>query len=1074
MGATSRRGFERDVAGVRPRRARSRRSPLVGWLAAVSAASLLMVPGVTWADEAPQPTEPVATSTGSEGLDVLAGDPADTTSAPTETTPTPTGTTPTASDSTTPASTGSVSPTADPSTSPSVIGTDAGATSPQARTAGASPQSGGDIMPLAVGTPDGGTAPYVYWDVKDQNGNLVSGATFKFEARINSGTTQRPNWEWNTGSNAGTLSDCNGTCSTNTGGNSLDRDSDGGEFLLEHRGTARDNDRSIVSGNNYRVSQVTAPAGYEWVVSGSNTKTIGKSNSNSVTWNEDNGESTHRFDTFPVKKINFVPSCEAGFIYGISSAGQIQQVAPGAVTGNVTTLGSTPSTKSDFNGIGIGYGGNPVYAYARGGSGNSTSNVEIFKYDTNTGIWTSTGVNVDSTKNNGTAITFVAGGVNLDNGRFYLGGYTSAGSNRVFRLWEFNPATNEETYKGSIATPTGNFDAANGDLAFNANGDLFVVRGTEATTTVYSVTAANLAVASGGTIAASPSKTVSGTSSNVNGVAFDSDGKGYLGSGSIIESYSTPGWTDQATHTTSLTNSTDLAGCGSPPTIVIEKEIIGGRVNPGDQFKLTLSQGLTLLGEATTSGPAVGLQNARIGPLPTVRNVALNFAEVASGTTNLNNYASAFQCTVTHRNGTVVNLDQVNGISGTVTIPSTGEAVRCVFRNSPLIANVKVHKTVTDVDGLNPTPGQGWMVGAAVTATTGTVTTTPAGATQTTNASGDASWSVKFNAVTSRATVSISETQQPGYAFATGSCTITHLNGSTTTTTLTSEAATDVTGVVPGDQVDCTYTNKQKAGSVTWNKVDDQTPAAPLGGSEWTITGPGAPAPGIVVTDCVVTAPATCPTGAFKDQDPAAGKFRLDGLAWGTYTVHESTVPSGYEGAADFTITIDGSHLSIAHGNVVNTRKLGEVTWTKVTKGTTDKLAGSEWKITGPSPATTELIVTDCMAANATLCTGADKDPVAGQFLVKGLAWGDYTLVETKAPPGYVLDGTVRNITLSAGSLSVGLGDIENYRPTGPVLPLTGGLGRDHVYSAGALVLLLATAAYGAKRYQGRNNPRSA
>lgn len=118
---------------------------------------------------------------------------------------------------------------------------------------------------FAVGA-DGGTPPYVYWDVKDEDGELVPGATFEFQYRSS---------RWVTGSSAGSISDCDGTCSNSNSGNVLDRDADGGEFLLEHRATYRNNNNRVTDGNNYRVSQGDAPPGYEWVVSGNNTKTIG-------------------------------------------------------------------------------------------------------------------------------------------------------------------------------------------------------------------------------------------------------------------------------------------------------------------------------------------------------------------------------------------------------------------------------------------------------------------------------------------------------------------------------------------------------------------------------------------------------------------------------------------------------------------------------------------------------------------------------------------------------------------------------------------------------------------------------
>ncbi|GAA3872790.1 hypothetical protein GCM10022275_22330 [Tessaracoccus defluvii] len=71
------------------------------------------------------------------------------------------------------------------------------------------------IMPLAAG-PDGGTAPYVHWSVRDTAGNLVPGATFQFSYRNQSWFQ----WSWAQGGNANPLSDCTGSC----GSNSLDRD----------------------------------------------------------------------------------------------------------------------------------------------------------------------------------------------------------------------------------------------------------------------------------------------------------------------------------------------------------------------------------------------------------------------------------------------------------------------------------------------------------------------------------------------------------------------------------------------------------------------------------------------------------------------------------------------------------------------------------------------------------------------------------------------------------------------------------------------------------------------------------
>jgi LPXTG-motif cell wall-anchored protein len=97
-----------------------------------------------------------------------------------------------------------------------------------------------------------------------------------------------------------------------------------------------------------------------------------------------------------------------------------------------------------------------------------------------------------------------------------------------------------------------------------------------------------------------------------------------------------------------------------------------------------------------------------------------------------------------------------------------------------------------------------------------------------------------------------------------------------------------------------TNTADQVPGSAIWTKVDDAKTPNRLAGSSWTLTGPGVPA-NTVVTDC--TATDKCGKGAYDDQDPAPGAFRLNGLAWNSgsdsntkqYTLVEKTAPAGYQ-----------------------------------------------------------------------------------------------------------------------------------------------------------------------------------
>lgn len=253
-----------------------------------------------------------------------------------------------------------------------------------------------------------------------------------------------------------------------------------------------------------------------------------------------------------------------------------------------------------------------------------------------------------------------------------------------------------------------------------------------------------------------------------------------------------------------------------------------------------------------------------------------------------------------------------------------------------------------------------------------------------------------------------------------------------------------------------TVTNTtKKLGSVAWSKVDASTGVL-IGGSAWAIVGPGNPSPGTAVEDCVAASVAAC-TG--PDQDPVAGRFLLKDLAAGGYTVTETRAPTGYIGSAGFSFTVDATSAMqvIDKGAQANTPTPAKATWHKSGPDGTVALSGSSWRLTGPGhEAGTE--VTDCIAADATQCTGADRDPRGGAFAVEGLRWGAFTLVESKAPPGYIVDPTAHPFTVSATALSVDLGTFRNSPYAGPRLPFTGGLGRDHLVLIGAAVVLLAGA----------------
>lgn len=247
-----------------------------------------------------------------------------------------------------------------------------------------------------------------------------------------------------------------------------------------------------------------------------------------------------------------------------------------------------------------------------------------------------------------------------------------------------------------------------------------------------------------------------------------------------------------------------------------------------------------------------------------------------------------------------------------------------------------------------------------------------------------------------------------------------------------------------------------------------------------------------------------------KDEDTKAGKFKVSDLADGTYRLQEKTAPNGYE-VSDTVYTI-----TIANGvatwnpasdgyKLPNTRKTGTVKWNKVSSEYNDEmLSGSEWKltktksfswdngtakyttVTDPTPQT----IKDCVNGESDIpnCSAqsgqyVDLNGEKGKFELRGLEWGEYQLVETKAPDGFNLDSTPHTFRIgpaedsdvtgewytSSGfktdstdaynantAFTVDGGSITN--TPGVVLPGTGGEGLNKMYAAGFLAVAIAVA----------------
>lgn len=128
--------------------------------------------------------------------------------------------------------------------------------------------------------------------------------------------------------------------------------------------------------------------------------------------------------------------------------------------------------------------------------------------------------------------------------------------------------------------------------------------------------------------------------------------------------------------------------------------------------------------------------------------------------------------------------------------------------------------------------------------------------------------------------------------------------------------------VKSGDDITCTFTNSDKPGTVTWQKVAKDDSSTLLGGSQWSLQRGDDPEQTVI--DCDVagadaTDSSVC-TGL--DKDPRKGVFKVTGLKWGDFKLKETRAPVGYKLAdANHPFQISASsatQLSVNLGNIEN------------------------------------------------------------------------------------------------------------------------------------------------------------
>ncbi|MEU6218184.1 hypothetical protein ABZ845_11800 [Streptomyces sp. NPDC047022] len=375
-------------------------------------------------------------------------------------------------------------------------------------------------------------------------------------------------------------------------------------------------------------------------------------------------------------------ACTNGTIYAIQR-GDTDSVlyAVDTTTINSATVLDTPVAtlpgETVPNALGISPGGAAAYTVHQL-TGPSDTTVPLYAYNPLTQTWTT------YTGTAGPNQNLIAGAVDPANGIYYYADYSSG----TALIYGFDTATNT-AIPGIIATvPLPIPGGFNGDIAFDAAGNLYLLGGTTTTAgiTVVPGPLPTTGSATGTPLQGKLLQTVNGF--QFNGIAFDNSGNLFLNftqpsdpnsyleevnpnTGAVIAG-PTP-------HSATGQPLVDLGACSLNPSLTLQKDIVK-RAERRDQFMLSITGDDLPPTTATTTGKTTGLQPVIAGPAIGHAGTTYTFTETAvSG--DLDNYRTSYTC-VEKPSGTVIAHGK--GDSFTLTLPAAatpGPSVVCTFKN---------------------------------------------------------------------------------------------------------------------------------------------------------------------------------------------------------------------------------------------------------------------------------------------------------------------------------------------------------------------------------------------------------
>ncbi|MFJ9805726.1 DUF7507 domain-containing protein [Streptomyces wuyuanensis] len=247
--------------------------------------------------------------------------------------------------------------------------------------------------------------------------------------------------------------------------------------------------------------------------------------------------------------------------------------------------------------------------------------------------------------------------------------------------------------------------SANGDIAFDASGNLYIVTSANSSNNAAIGVVRGPLPTTGSATGVSLTDTLLTTISNpqqrqYNGIAFNNDGELFIQFSAPAPATATylqavnpnngalVGQPKLLSDTTFA--SVDLGACSTNPTLTLRKNVVGrfaSSTAANDQFTLSITGGGISGGNtATTTGNTNGVQTPAAGPVIGVANTTYTLAETAANGARLDNYVTTYACVDTADGNAPVT-------SGTATsfalhFPATrpgGSSPRilCTFTNTP-------------------------------------------------------------------------------------------------------------------------------------------------------------------------------------------------------------------------------------------------------------------------------------------------------------------------------------------------------------------------------------------------------